>query len=143
MRGRERPPLTARGARRTSQAEWVDPFELLPVLAGEAACFTPGTPVLERAEAISAARAVTFDRSPAVELTITPALRSLILGAFASVDPDEPASAGNGLVIVVEVDGAVVSAPLLAQPSRSETRLIISGGFSAESARALAAVLDA
>lgn len=113
------------------------------VLAGEAACFTPGTPVLERAEAISAARAVTFDRSPAVELTITPALRSLILGAFASADPDEPGSAGNGLVIVVEVDGAVVSAPLLAQPSRSETRLIISGGFSVESARALAAVLDA
>ena len=107
------------------------------VLYGGASCFERGPDVFERAEAIDAARAVTFNRQPAVELTITPAFRRFIVDQFA------PGSVAieRGIVIAVEVDGGVVTAPLLTRPSASEDRLVLAGGLSVESATDLARVL--
>lgn len=111
------------------------------VLSGEPACFLPAEPVLARAQAIESARAVTFDRRPAVELVITPALRSLIVDRFragaAGGEAIEP-----GLAIAIEVGGHVVSAPPVALPPANATRLIVSGGLSVQSAQRLADLLD-
>lgn len=107
------------------------------VLYGEASCFERGSDVFSGAEAITTARAVTFNRQPAVELTITPVFRNFIVNSFA---PGSPAIE-RGIVIAVEVAGGVVTAPLLTRPSASETRLVLAGGLSVESAQDLAAVL--
>lgn len=107
------------------------------VLTGEGACFTPGDERFSRIDAISEARAVTFNRRPAVELTITPAFRSFLLSQFG---PGSDAI-DNGLVIAVEVDGAVLTAPLMTRPSASEDRFVLAGGLSVTSAQALATVL--
>ena len=107
------------------------------VLYGDASCFERGPAVFTGAEAITTARSVSFNRQPAVELTITPAFRNFIVSQFA---PGSPA-VENGIVIAVEVDGGVATAPLLTRPSASETRLVLAGGLSVESARDLARVL--
>lgn len=107
------------------------------VLYGEASCFERGDEVFSGVQAITAARAVSFNRQPAVELTITPTFRNFVFSQFA---PNSQASE-TGLVIAVEVQGRVVTAPLLTRPSASETRLVLAGGLSAESARDLASVL--
>jgi hypothetical protein len=107
------------------------------VLYGEASCFERGDDVFAGSEAITAARAVSFNRQPAVELTITPLFRNFIFSQFA---PNSQVIE-NGLVIAVEVEGRVVTAPLLTRPSASETRLVLAGGLSVDSARDLANVL--
>ncbi len=107
------------------------------VLYGEASCFERGDDVFSGTEAIASARAVSFNRQPAVELTITPAFRNFIVSQFA---PNSPAIE-TGIVIAVEVDGGVVTAPLLTRPSASETRLVLAGGLSVDSASDLARVL--
>ena len=107
------------------------------VLSGAVACFTLGERMLTRDEAVVAARAVSFNRQPAVELTITPAFRSFIVEPFLTGEVTD-----RGLVIAVIVDDEVVTAPLLVRPSASEDRLILAGGLSVDSARALASQLD-
>lgn len=108
------------------------------VLYGDPSCFERGPDAFTGAEAIASARPVSFNRQPAVELTITPAFRAFIVSQFA---PGSPA-ADRGMVIAVEVDGRVATAPLLTRPSASETRLVLAGGLSTESAGDLAQVLN-
>lgn len=107
------------------------------VLVGEGACFTPTDDRFKRSDAVVDARAVTFNRRPAVELTITPAFRAFLVNQFA---PGSPATE-TGIVIAIEVDGNVVTAPLMTRPSASAQRFVLAGGLSVESAQALATVL--
>ncbi len=104
---------------------------------GDASCFERGPDIFAGAEAIADARAVVFNRQPAVELTITPLFRNFLVESFA---PGSPAI-DRGLVIAVEVGGGVVTAPLLTRPSASETRLVLAGGLSEQTAADLASVL--
>ncbi|MEM7091363.1 MAG: hypothetical protein AAF567_00060 [Actinomycetota bacterium] len=107
------------------------------VRVGEPGCYEPGAARFDRAEAIEGARAVEFNRQPAVELRITPTFRNFIVSQFIG---DSPA-VDDGLVLAIEVDGAVATAPLLTRPSVSEDRLVIAGGLSITSAQDLATVL--
>jgi len=103
------------------------------VLSGPARCFSAPAETLAGADAIESARAVDFNRRAAIEITMTPPTRRLIEDHFAaSADP---------LVLAVEVDGMVITAPQLVRPPVSN-RLVVSGGFSTETAQALAVILD-
>lgn len=102
------------------------------VLNGPVRCFEPASSALNAADAIVDARAVLFNRQPAIELTMAPALIELVFGHFAQSE--------SPLALAIEVDGFVVTAPQLARPPVSD-RLIISGGMSTESAEQLAETL--
>ena len=84
------------------------------------------------ADAVLDARAVTLNRQPAVELRMAEPLIGLILDHFRATD--------DPLALAIEVDGFVLTAPTLARPPVSD-RLIVSGGFSVETAKELAATL--
>lgn len=108
------------------------------VLYGAGACFTPGDRRFSLDEAVIDARAVFFNRQPAVEIRITPMLRTFLQDSLSAGAGD---SADEGLAIALEIDGRVVTAPLLRQASASRDRLIVYGGLSIESARTFAALL--
>lgn len=104
------------------------------VLQGPVRCFTTDGEPMAGSDAVVRARAVELNRRPAVEIEMTPALR-------ARFEAHSPISAEPyGLAIVV--NGEVVSAPTLARPPVGD-RLVVSGGFSTETATQLAAVLSA
>ncbi len=104
------------------------------VLSGVVRCFTPKATTLSGVEAVQQARAVTLNRQPAVEIRMKPALVDLIDDHFAQT-PDGP------LVLAIAIDGLVITAPLLERPPAGD-RLIVSGGFSADAAVRLAAILS-
>jgi len=103
------------------------------VLSGTPRCFAPGEWALSGQEAVASARAVAFNRNPAVEIKMAPALRELITEHF--IETDQPMGLG------IEVDGAVVLAPLLARPPVAD-RLVLSGGMTKEVATSFAALLN-
>lgn len=98
-----------------------------------ARCYVPGDPIIAGVDAVKSARAVIFNRSPAVEITMTAALQTLISDHFASTD----APMGLG----IQFADQVVTAPTLARPPVAD-RLVVSGGFSVASAQSLAAALS-
>lgn len=101
------------------------------VLSGPPRCFEVDGEKLLGAEAVVGARAVALNRQPAVELMMTPELRALIQRHFAG--------ATNPLVLAIEVDGVVLTAPQIGRPPVSD-RLIVSGGLSADAAERLAEI---
>ncbi|KAG1647452.1 CTP pyrophosphohydrolase [Nymphon striatum] len=104
------------------------------VRSGTPACYTRDGAALSAAEAITAARAVVFNRQPAVELRITPTMQRLLQDHF--VVTDQP------ITIAVEIDGAVITAPTLARLNASEDRLVLAGGLTEQTARELAQILN-
>lgn len=103
------------------------------VESGPSSCFAPDGEGLSGAQAIEGARAVRFNRRPAVELAVSSDLRRLMRDHF--VVSDSP------LALAIEIDGWVITAPTVARLPVSEDRLVISGGFTDETARQLARVL--
>jgi hypothetical protein len=103
------------------------------VLSGPVRCFTPADDTLSANDAVVSARAVMFNRSPAVEIDMAGPLRDLIASHFRQTD----APMGLG----IEVGGSVVTAPLISRPPVAN-RLVVSGGFTVESATALATALS-
>lgn len=103
------------------------------VLDGPSRCFTPTGDRLAAADVVDSARAVVFNRRPAVEIRMDAALVELFERHFAQTsDP---------FALAIAADGFVVSAPQLARPPVGD-RLVVSGGFSVETARQLAVLLD-
>lgn len=100
---------------------------------GPIRCFTPRSDKLSATDAVVSARAVTFNRQAAVEVTMTDDLHDLVDFGFAD--------GREVIAIAVEVDGAVITAPLLERPPVSD-RLVLAGGFSPASARSLANALN-
>ena len=111
-----------------------DAVELRP-LDGLDACLSPAGEPMSAADAVLDARAVSFNRAPAVELTIAPALRERIEEFFMST----PTGQGQAFTLALEVDGLVVTAPVLARLPASPDRLIVAGGLSRDAAERLAA----
>lgn len=105
----------------------------------EPSCFTPGDPIFDNGEAITAASAALFNRQPAVDVTISPVFRQWLVESFR--DQSQQGLDG-GIAIAIEVDGRVVTAPVLARLPASDTRMVISGGMSPATAERLAAVLN-
>ncbi|MDB4109937.1 hypothetical protein N9574_01645 [bacterium] len=103
------------------------------VLFGAVRCFEPIGERFAHIDVMQSARAVSLNRQPAVELQMTAELRSLIGGHFAVTE--------NPLVLAIEVDGFVVTAPRLSRLPVSE-RLVVSGGLTVEAAERLAALLN-
>ena len=97
---------------------------------GTSQCYSRGSrPFADRDVAVSA-RAVDLNRSPGIDLVMTPTFRQTLEEAFF----DDPA---NPVALAVEVDGAVVTVAVLSRPPVSD-RLVLAGGFSVDSALALA-----
>ena len=74
-----------------------------------------------------------FNREAAIEIEMTPALNNVITQHFSLTD--------QPFGLAIEVDGFVISAPLLVRPPVAD-RLVVAGGFSIDSALALAATLN-
>jgi len=105
----------------------------------EPSCFTPGDPIFGSGEAITAASVALFNRQPAVDVTISPAFRQWLVESFRDLSQQDLDAA---ITIAIEVDGRVVTAPVLARLPASDTRMVISGGMSPATAERLAAVLN-
>ena len=104
------------------------------VLFGPIRCFGAAPGAMPVTEAVLDARAVTLNRQPAVEIRMGEPLLALIFDHFRSTqDP---------MTIAIEVDGFVITAPQIVRPPVSD-RLVVSGGFSADTATELAANLNA
>jgi hypothetical protein len=103
------------------------------VLFGAVRCFEIVGDKLAAGDAVESARAVALNRQPAVELQMTSELRALINNHFAS--------STNPLALAIEVGGFVLSAPQIQRPPVSD-RLVVSGGFSVDSAERLAEILN-
>lgn len=103
------------------------------VLFGAVRCYTPGSDILAGEDAIAGARAVILNREPAVELRIGAPLAQLMNDQF----PD----GANPFSFAIEIDGQVVTAPLVSLPQLDD-RIVIAGGFSVDAAQTLAAALD-
>lgn len=104
------------------------------VLSGPVRCFEPAGDVVAGPDAITSARAVILNRRPAIDMRIGPDVQRLIASHFQQT--------GDPFGLAIEVDGAVVSAPLIVRPPAVGDRLALSGGFSFETARQLAAILN-
>jgi len=102
------------------------------VLQGPVRCFSPDGDAISGRDAVQSARAVELNRRPAVEIRMSTELQEFI-GAHFSRTSDP-------LALAIEVDGDVVTAPLLSRPPLSD-RLVVSGGFTTDTARQLAAIL--
>ncbi|MFT5268212.1 MAG: preprotein translocase subunit SecD, partial [Acidimicrobiales bacterium] len=100
---------------------------------GAVRCFEIVGDKLAAGDAVESARAVALNRQPAVELQMTSELRALINNHFAS--------STNPLGLAIEVGGFVLSAPQIQRPPVSD-RLVVSGGFSVDSAERLAEILN-
>lgn len=102
-------------------------------LSGNTRCFERESEAISARDGVVSARAVLFNRSPAVEIIMAPPLRSVISNHFAaSVDP---------FVFAIELDGAVATVAQLFRDPVAD-RLVVTTGFSDEAARAMAALLD-
>lgn len=102
-------------------------------------CFVPGAPIFGAGEAFEAAVPAVFNRQPAVDLTITPEFRQWIVSTF---QDQRESGSDDGLALAIEVNGVVVTAPVLTRLPASDTRMVISGGMSAATAEMLASVLN-
>ena len=97
---------------------------------GTTQCYARGSEPLAPGDVAISARAVELNRSPGIDLAMTPAFRQTLEQAFFA----EPT---NPVALAVEVDGVVVTVALLSRPPVSD-RLVLADGFSVESALALA-----
>lgn len=104
------------------------------VLFGPVRCFEVAGEKLSGVDAVQRARAVAFNRQPAVEITMTSALRSLITDHFDRTTAP--------LALAIEIDGVVLTAPLIPRPPVSD-RLVVSGGLSLEAAERITEILNA
>jgi len=109
--------------------------EQLPerVLSGPVRCFVTATDTVGAIDGVESARAVMFNRRPSVEVRMSRPLQTFIEANFAN--------GRESVVLAVEVDGSVITAPQLSRPPTGD-RLVVSGGFSVETATALAAILN-
>jgi len=103
------------------------------VLSGVTRCFEADGAKIAGANAVISARAVALNRQPAVEFVMAAGLRALIDDHFA--DPADP------LVLAIEIDGVVLTAPQMARPPVSD-RLVVSGGLSIEAAERIAEIFN-
>lgn len=105
------------------------------VLWGTPGCFVPGDNVFDVEEAFASARAVSLNRQPAVDVELAGPLKNFLMSRlFANAD--------DPLVLAIEVDGGVVTAPRVFRIFPGLHRLTLTGGFSPDSASQLAALLD-
>lgn len=103
------------------------------VLVGSVRCFVPTGDRLAAVDVVESARAVTLNRRPAIEIRMGDALVDLFERHFAQTsDP---------FALAIAADGFVLSAPQLTRLPVGD-RLVVSGGFSVETAQQLAALLD-
>lgn len=109
-----------------------EPFVENRVLSGAPTCYQAGETRFRAEEAVVSARAVQLNRRPAVELTITPQLRTFLETELSSA----------GLVMAIEVDGYVVTALRFERLPVSRDRVVLAGGFDTESAERLADLLS-
>jgi hypothetical protein len=103
------------------------------VLFGPVRCFDPEGQKIPGPDAVLGARAVQFNRQPAVEVRMGQPLIELISDHFRQSE--------NPLGLAIEVDGFVITAPQVARAPVGD-RLVVSGGFSTEAARQLASTLN-
>lgn len=96
-------------------------------------CFDRAGAPISATDSVVSARAVLFNRRPAVELIMADPLRSLISGHFAS--------SSDPFVFAIELDGAVSTVAQLFRDPVGD-RLVVTSGFDEPAARAMAGLLD-
>jgi len=104
------------------------------VLSGQVRCFVPGGEPVLGSNAIRSAEAVLVNRRPAIDLRIEPPMQQLIADHFAT--------SGDPLTLAIQVGDSVITAPQIVRPPASPDRLVVSGGFSTETAIEFAAILN-
>jgi len=97
--------------------------------AGTPTCFVSIDEQFDRTRAISAARAVSFNRRAAVELTITEEFRSYLARRLRTAE---------SAAVAIELGGEVIYAIRYDADALADDLLIIRGGLDADTARALA-----
>ncbi len=105
------------------------------VLTGDPNCFTPAEFEISAADAITSASAVTSNGQPAVDVRISRDWRTWM-------EQRLPADGGEPLAFAIVYGNEVLTAPTIVRLPLSPERLVISGGLSASSAEALAALLN-
>lgn len=111
-----------------------DPDEIESrVVSGTPSCYLPADQQFTAIEAVVSARAVDFNRRPAVELIITPQMRTFVEGQLATTD---------ALTIAIEIDGSVATVARFEALPLSPNRVVLSGGFDTKGAQLLAALLS-
>lgn len=95
----------------------------------ESSCFVSIDQQFERSDAVTGARAVSFNRRAAVELTITDEFRLYLA---------QPLRSAENAVLAIEASGEVVYAVAYDSGTLDDNLLIIRGGLDVETARAMA-----
>lgn len=98
-------------------------------LTGTPGCFLSVDEQFDRSSAVSQARAVSFNRRAAVELTITDEFRLYLARRLRTVET---------AVVAIEVSGEVVYAVGYDADTLADNLLIVRGGLDADTARAMA-----
>lgn len=96
---------------------------------GSPGCFTSIDEQFDRAQAIVSARAVSFNRRAAVELTVTDEFRRYLANRLRNSD---------SAALAIEVSGEVVYAIAYDAQSLDDDLLVIRGGLDVDAARAMA-----
>lgn len=109
------------------------------VRTGTPGCFVPGDVEFTAAEAFTSARAVNFNRQAAVEVRPAPALQRLLRDSFLQGLQEQ--NTEEGLILAIQIGDRVVTASRLVRYAPEQSRLVLTGGFTASTASALADLL--